>query len=553
MILRALVLSLMALVLTLPEPVAAQQNLSVRPMRVEADVPANRRARVVLTVQNRHAARDEPLNLEVVDLTQGPDGTLRIVTDEMRAEMSPEELAASSRAWVELPTDRLVVPAGTTAEIPVILVVPPDARGAYASAVRITTDAPPTPEGTGEGPEAFFAIRFGFLIPLLTEIAGRPVQQDIRIGDVQMAFDDGLDEEGERVSDPATRVGMRIENRGRTYSSLRGEVVVEQRVGQNWRTVSRGVLPDRRILPGLTLELERVLERNLPSGEYRLLGNLSVDGRQLPRMERVIDFAGDPEADAVAFDTTLSLSPALVELSGAPGATRATTIEVGNPGEQTLSIEIDFEVPESLRGVAMGDVLGEALSAAEWTQVQPAQFDLRPGQNRNVRVVSRLPRDGSVYPNYFADIVMRGSFGDGQSAGETRSSLRVSVQGVEQTISGVIDRMALSLGGEPSMHIVQARLVNNGNADVTPNMRAELISAGGAVVGTWRLEGAQGRLLPLGLRDFAAEIDFGDFAAGAYFLRVVADIGTASAVVRQAEAAIVPHPDGDGVVLQLQD
>ncbi len=130
--------ALVAVVLSLaPARIEAQSNLNVRPMRVEAEVPANRTARVTLRIANQHPTRTERLDLSVVDLTQDPDGTLQIVTEEMRAEMAPGRLRASSRDWVQLPAETVEVPPETTLELPVRLRVPADARGSFVSAVLL--------------------------------------------------------------------------------------------------------------------------------------------------------------------------------------------------------------------------------------------------------------------------------------------------------------------------------------------------------------------------------------------------------------------------------
>jgi hypothetical protein len=519
-LLAPVITALTLVALTAPS-LSAQQNLSVRPMRVEADVPANRTARVVLRVNNRHATRQEPINLSVVDLSQNSDGTLRVITDEMREEMDPEAFRASSRQWIELPAERIVIPPETTQEIPVLLDVPPDARGAFASGIMIRTDAPETPEGEEGEQTAVFAISFGFLIPLITEIEGRPVRQDISIGNVRMEFDDGRNAEDVQVSEPTTRAFMEIANDGQTYSELRGEVVVERRTGENWRTVTRAALPERSILPGLELDLSADLDRRLPSGEYRLLGNLEVDGRRLPRFERVIDFEGDPEADSVAFDTALTLSPPRLALAAVPGATRTNTIEVGNPGEAPLDVTIEITTPESLRGVAMGEMRGEDISAAPWSEALPAEFTLRGRQSRNVRVLSRMPRDGMEYANYYADITLTGRYADGQSAGQTNSRLHIRQQQVGNAPAGILDQMGVSISEEAD-YIVQSRFVNTGNVDMEPQVQAELIDESGNVVSRAVLTGEPGQLLPLGTRSYAGTVGIGDVPLADYTLRVVA-------------------------------
>ena len=516
----SIITALTLLALTVPS-LSAQQNLSVRPMRVEADVPANRTARVVLTVHNRHATRQEPINLSVVDLTQNADGSLRIVTDEMREEMEPDALRASSRQWVELTAERIVIPPETTQEVPVLLNVPPDARGAFASGIMIRTDAPETPEGVEGEQNAVFAIRFGFLIPFITEIEGRPVRQDISIGNIRMEFDDGRDAEGNRVSDPTTRTFMEIANDGQTHSRLRGEVVVERRSGENWRTVTRAALPDRSILPGVELDLSTDLDRRLPSGEYRLLGNLQVDGRRLPRFERLIDFEGDPDVDTVAFDTALTLAPPRLSLDAVPGATRTNTIEVGNPGEAPLDVSIAIETPDSLQGVAMGEMRGEDLSAGPWSDARPSEFTLRGGQSRNVRIISRMPREGMDYANYYADIGIAGRYQDGQSAGETETRLHIRQQQVGNAPAGILDQMGVSIS-DAADYIVQTRFVNTGNVEIEPQIQAELVNGTGNVVSRSQLSGETGQMLPLATRTYSGGIDIGGIEPEEYTLRVIA-------------------------------
>jgi len=166
--------------------------------------------------------------------------------------------------------------------------------------------------------------------------------------------------------------------------------------------------------------------------------------------------------------------------------------------------------------------MGEDLSAAGWTEIRPAELTLRPGQARNVRIMSRMPREGLDHANYYADVVLSGRYEDGQSAGETRSRLTVRQQQIGLSPGGILDRMGLALDEDPASYILQSRFVNTGNVDIVPTLRAELITATGNVAGSWQLTGAAGRLLPLGVRDYAGAISVASVAEGAYILRVLA-------------------------------
>ncbi|MCG5532439.1 hypothetical protein LRF89_03175 [Halorhodospira sp. 9621] len=520
------------------DPASAQQNLTVRPMKVEADIPANRTSRVTLRVQNHHATQAETLRLEVVDLAQRKDGRLSIVDGTRRETLGELARQASSRDWIELPSDTVVVEPETVAEIPALLRVPPDARGAYVSAIRVLTEAPPTPErGEEQDQQGFFAVSFGFLIPLLTEIEGRPVRQDVGLSDVSMRFDDGRDADGNEIGEPTTRVAFAIDNRGRTHSSVQGDLRVERRVGDSWRLVTRTELARRNVLPGASLELARDLERRLPSGEYRLVGEIAVDGRREPRLVKEIDFEGDPDTDSVAYDTALRLEPASIDLGVVPGATRAETVAVTNPADRPVTVEAAVRTPEALRGVAMGDLMGDQLSAAPWVQMRPERFTIRPDGQRTIRVMSRVPREGVEQANYYADIVLEGRYADGQSAGQTRSMLRLQHEAVEPVVEASIGRIGVALGDEPSSAVVQSRLTNTGSVHLEPAAGVELISGTGRIVVRSDLVGEAGVLLPLGVRDLGGTLDLSSVEPGEYTLRITSYQGG----TRIAQESVAVH------------
>lgn len=534
-------LILIGLALTLLFPASAsaqQQSLVVRPMKVEAELPPNRVARVLVNVRNQHPTRTEPVNLEVVHLTQARDGSLRIVTDEMLAEeMSPEEAdnlrEISSRDWIALPANRISISPGASEEIPVLIRVPPRSRGTFVSAVRIQTDEPEMPTGTGAEREAVFAIRFGFLVPFVNSIRGTAVRQNVSMAGISMEYDDGTDDEGNRFADPSTRVSMEIVNEGLTYSDLVGDIRVERRMGDQWRLVTTAELPRMKILPGITLELFSDLDRRLPSGEYRLVGNLAVDGTRTPRLEKTIDFEGDPDIDRIAFDTSLLLEPDFFSIVAVPGGSRANAVTVMNPSDQPISVDVTVGTPDVFSGKAMGDILGDNLSAAGWTDVRPNEFMLMPGQRRNIRVTSRLPREGAGYANYYADIVFAGRYDDGQSAGETRSLLHVRREAVENAPNGVIERLTLAESGVDGLYLAQLRFINAGNIHLQPTAMLQLLSVNQDHFMTRQMTSEAGLLLPMGIRDFAAELDLSNIEPGNYLLRATSDYGAGDRVIAE--------------------
>jgi len=411
--------------------------------------------------------------------------------------------------------------------------VPRTARGTYFAGLLVETPRPPGAIG--------LVVLVRYLVPFIVEIQGRPVRQKVRLHDLEMLY---------RKADarqPATTVArMRIANEGRTFSRVRGDLRVERRAGERWRPVARVEIPQRGIIPGVTLALGDDLKRRLPSGTYRLRGNLYVDGRRVAPLDKEIAFEGDPDVTGVAFDTALGLKPGQLDLTAVPGATRTTVVQVENPSEDPLRVRVEAVLPGSLRGVALGQLRGEALSAVGWVRVRPAEFTLRPERRQNLRVIMRVPREGVDHANYYADLVFHATYADGQSAGRTRSTVRVANPSVPAAPRVQVDRLTLA-HDEATRYLVQVQFANVGNVHVTPAGRVEVLAAGGRVAAAGALSGESGVLLPLGVRRMSAEIDVAALEPDTYLLR--ASIGyTGGSAVKQMPIR-VDTEDGQKVVV----
>jgi hypothetical protein len=488
---------------------AGAQGFMVKPMTIEANPAPNQTIELPLEVRNTALDGPRTIQLRLVDLSQDTQGTWQMVEDGSDIDLSGH---ASSLDWTTLSTDTVEIGPEQPAEIIVSLQPPANARGYYFAGIVAETPIPETP---AEG----VLVRVRFLIPLIIEIRGRPVRQDVALDDVGMTY------RTDTGSTPTTTAAMTISNRGHTYSRVRGELSVERQNGSTWRVVTRMPVKERGIIPGVTLELGGGLERRLPSGTYRLRATVYVDGRRIKPVEREIAFVGDPDVDSLAYDTALTLAPETVEMKVAPGATRTTIVRIENPGEHPVDVKMDARMPQALLGVARGELQGDAFSAARWTEIRPAEFTIRPGRWQNVRVMSHVPREGVDHPNYYADLVLRGTYKDGQSAGETRSTVHLANAGIEPTVKGLMDDLSIAEAGEPGWFALQMRLSNVGDIDVDPTTRALLVNEQGGLVRAQSLSGEEGALLPFGRRTYSAEMDFTGIEPGFYTLSFVADLG----------------------------
>jgi hypothetical protein len=510
---------------------ALGQGFQVKPMTMQFSVDAGRVAQTTLDLTNTSG---EPLTLDIytTELTQSPTGSWLMANPEDADGLS------SAREWVTVQQSQIQIPPATLAEIPIQFTVPASARGTYLAAIIAEQ---PTPEGA-EG----LIVRVRFLIPVIIQIKGRPVRQNIRLTEVGMNMIEATE------NDPATTtLTMQVANEGKTFSRVRGELTLQVESAGNWRTLTRSEITERGIIPGVTLELPADIERRLPSGNYRLRAELYVDGRRVAPIEKDVAFVGDPEIDEIAFDTALLLEPAVVDMQVVPGATRTTILTIVNPGEEPVNVSLVSDTPKALAGVVMGELVGTSLSAQPWTQIMPAKFTLRPGRRQNVRVVSRIPREGADYPNYYADLVVQGIYDNGQSAGETRSTVHLRNIEVDSVPSAFVEQFALSESEQPGQFTAQVRLVNTGNVHVEPAPRLILLTSRGEEISRVELTGEPGMLLPLGLRTYGGELNLSSLEPGLYVLRAQFPLSTTAVVTDQhlllLEPGEVTEADGDVV------
>ncbi len=506
------------------------QAFLVRPMRIEIDPPPNSRVNIPLELRNTMGDRARALELAVVELSQSRTGAW-IPVDSAGDDDNPPEQIPSCRSWIELEETEVEIEPLDGRTVTVGLHVPPRARGAYFAAILAQSRPPEDAEG--------IALRMRFLIPVIVRIQGRPVREQIELSDANMQYRPASEER------PATTAAvMTVTNEGSTYSRVSGELRVERKSGERWRPVARVESRERGIMPGVTFELVKDLNRRLPSGTYRMRGVLHVDGRRKAPFTREIEFAGDPGIDDVAYDQTLELNPGRVEIDARAGAVRSEVVTVSNPGEDPVDVNVSAALPKSLQGVMMGDVRGDSMGALEWISARPAEFQLGPNGRQNLRLIARLPRKGLEHPYYYADLRLNARYEDGQSAGETRSLVLLRNSEREAQVKAQAERLSLS-ADRGSRYIVQSKFTNVGNAHFTPNARAVLRPPRGDVELSTRLSGDEGVMLPLAGRHYSGVMDFENVAPGRYVLEVQMMFGDGERVRKRRLIDIGPEEAGE--------
>lgn len=513
---------------------AFAQGFMVNPLRLEATASPGKSVELPLRINNTSTVSDQAIELRIADLSQAPEGNWLVA--------GPGQIPhdASAVDWVSLDGERIVVPAAATIEPTVTIKVPAGTQGVYFAALLAETPRQPEAEG--------LVVRVRFLIPVIVRIQGSPPRQRVDLDAATMTYQTA-DESGVA---PTTMAGLAITNRGRTFPRVRGQLLIDRQSGDRWRPVTKIDIPERGIIPGATVNLGDNLHRRLPSGNYRLRGLLWVDGRRAGTLEDVIEFVGDPNIDALAYDTILGLEPEIVRMDAVPGGTRATIVQVENPSEYSIRVQAAAITPNAIQGMALGEIRGDEFSAAPWTQIRPAEFTLRPGGRQNIRVVGAVPREGANLPNYYADIVLQGVYEDGQSAGTTRSTVQLVNAAVETKSNGIIDQMQVAEGDGPSKLVVQARFVNVGNAHVDPFASAQVLGPRGEHILRSSLSGDEGVLLPLAVRSYSEQLDFSKVDPGTYVLRATVNYGSGQEAAKQLRIAVA-NKSGVREVTVLED
>lgn len=520
--------------------IAHGQGFMVRPMRVQTELAPGEEHQIPIEVKNTVGNESRRLDVTVVDLTQHVSGGWSPIMPD--AGTVPGE-RMSCRTWIDLDTGRVDIPALATEQIRLRIKAPAAARGTYIAGLLVQSQ----PIGADD---AAVRLQVRFLIPIIIGIQGRPVRQNVTLQSLGMQFQPRREQQTDGAA--TTAVVMHIANEGRTFSRIRGAVRVEIQRGDRWLPVTRAEMSERFIIPGVTLSLTEDLHRRLPSGHYRLRGTLYVDGRRVAPLEAEIPFEGDPQATLTAFDAALVLDPESIDLNVRPGAVRTTVVNIENPAEEPLVVRARAILPKPLQGMVLGELRGDALSAADWVQIRPSEFTLPGGRSQNVRLLARIPRHGLEHSRYYAELMFQGNYQDGQSAGITRSMLVVANEEAEAMVRIHADRLALAKA-DVSRYVVQARFSNTGNVHIMPRGEVEVLAAGGRAVRSIHLSGDDSVMLPLGVRLFSEIIDFDDVEPGPYILQVRLRDG--GVVVSEARAPIHVETEDSGrrVVTMAQE
>lgn len=492
----------------------------VQPMKVEAAAPPNRKFPTSLAIENLNSVALEQVDLRLVDITQTDDGVWEVVEPD---DPTVKALERTCIDWITLEEESIDLAPLERKVLNMWVRVPVGKRGYYCAGIMASTR--PRAEVI-DGMTTNLVFRF--LIPIIIEVQGRPMRNEISLLDTGLAFRPRTE-----IASAATLVTMKVENTGGTYARLMGINRVWAKQGGHWRKIGTLEFPERSILPGAAFTLTQDVGRPLPAGQYRVQGYLYVDGRRADQFVSEFEFGGDDRMRQAtggsvgpAIDAVLSLDPPELTLTAVPGAMRQERVTIINSSEESVQVDIETTIPKKMVGMAVQlpngmSIRGEELACASWLQVEPKQFTL-PGYGRkNVRVIAEMPGIGSPFPNYYADLKLHASYPDGQLAGTAEGSIFVQTYGTQAEARVEKGTFAVHESA-PGRYIVTARFSNMGVTHVMPRCHGRLLLASDdSIRKRFAMNESydeSGKLLPFESRPFTGILDVSDVGEGLYRL-----------------------------------
>ena len=520
-------------------------QFTVQPMKLELAVTPGKIIKSSLDVQSFDPNESYTIYMSVVELTQSEDGSWAVIdANDTKDPNSPFygfdiSKLSSCKDWISLrPNNFELGPMGVV-PVELTLRIQRGIRGFFGAAILVTTSPM---RGVGD-----VAIVVRFVVPVIVEIQDRPMRPRVRATDLGMKF---IPQSGDYPA--RTEVSMSIENTGGTFSRIKPAVRIWSFSEDHWKVITTTDFQETGIIPGAKLNLRTNIRKSLPKGKYKAAGILYVDGRRTPRIEKEMDFVGDPTVTKVGADAPLDLDPIDITIDGMPGSTRTATLKIFNASDETVNIRTAMGLPNILQLGALGDVRGEDLNCTGWLKVTPEQFTLSgEGGQQTLRIVSEIPNASLVHPCYFSLLALWASYPDGQQAGVTTTNICIRNNSVEAEPAAVALKLTVQDLGE-SQYLVVARFGNYGLVPFVPiRVKTALsMSTGGINRASMFMSGNRNLMLPFETRDYAGVLDLSYVPADRY--RLGAAMEYAPGVWADKQMAVRISIEGNRRIVEIE-
>ncbi|MCL5282021.1 MAG: hypothetical protein M1376_19175 [Planctomycetes bacterium] len=499
---------------------SAFADLMVQPLLVRMTVQPGRRYTRELKLENSDPQVTETITVRLAELTQKSDASWT----ELKAgdpNLSTAVLR-SCQSWLTVPADNIAVPPYQIKPFTLQLDVPAGTRGFFFAAIVATTASRPTTLANG----VVTPMNMEVVVPVIVEVQSAPVPRRIELTDV------GLDNQPAAEGVPATtNLTLDVANSGGSFSRLLPIVRLWGQSSGHWQKMADLKFKELAIMPGAKLHMHQDAGQPLASGNYRLEGFLFVDGQRGARIQKDVQFKGDPRAANLVGLAPMLVQPSPLFLEMIAGATRSAAVTVLNGSEEEITVAAEVVAPEHMQMASNSrGVRGEELSCNDWVTLRPAQFTLKGHGRQNLAVVAKMPKDAGKYPSFYGTLRLRLSYADGKLAG-TKDSW-ICLQNKPVTGTPVLSPNVLTVSeSSASRYLVTASYQNAGETHAVSLACQGVVSiVGGGGLGsavykrfqmTSEAVGQTGILLPFETRTYSGILDISDVPPGEYYVTSV--------------------------------
>jgi hypothetical protein len=494
----------------------ASGQYMVQPSKLDLLVKTRTNAQASLMIHNMDPNQPNEISLHIVELSQSANGEWLIYNPDPNDKFDylpgfNMSRLSSCSSWITLETDKVVLEPYGDAEVDVDVKVPGNKRGFYGAGILCSMRVE---EGYGNS-QVPFILRI--LVPVLVQIQGRPERSYVEPKDIDMKYDGRT-----------TVVTIKIDNEGQTYPRLLPMCRIWALASDgHYRLIETHEFNSIGIIPGAKLALESDIGRSLPSGNYKIIGGVYVDGKTSKTVEKIIDFKGDPTVRRAEAEAPLDLTPIDVIINTEPGSSRYANLEIHNASDEKVHIQGVFGIPRILSsGVGSGRTIGDELICSDWLRITPEEFTLDSYATRRVRIIAEMPESAVKYSNYYALLGLHASYPDGQVAGTTTANVCVANRNalVDLKVEGMPFQFK-DFDSKNSQYLVTAQFKNLGLVHIKPT-RCRVGIVDTAVSAVPRVSAdlgsmKRGTMLPFETRDFSEVVDISSLPDGRYRAEVV--------------------------------
>jgi archaellum component FlaG (FlaF/FlaG flagellin family) len=447
---------------------AQQTTLFLSPQLVPLELPPGGMKTFILTIINESDNKTANIKVYTSDVTETDLGIYKV--------LDSDTSKWSCAKWIEIRPDSFSLKPREAQEVLCRLRVPRNARGGRYAAIVFEL----LPEEKKEGAAASIAYRFRLPSFVELTIKGRKVQKRVIITDLEIISASENPRYAARFGKDALIFAASVRNESNIHVFAKGNLTIRNR---NKRRIKEVPLGTGRglILPQKTVKFRSVVAP-LPPGEYIAEVTINYDSPS-PAIARV-PFKIERKKVLLAggVETTIPLNidvrPENLEMMVPAGAYRTISFIFKNHEEFPLDVSVSTKAMTfDLEGdVVILDTSSGEWSCADWINLEPSEFTVRPRGVERIKATIRVPEDvsGERYASVVYQITPRDTTRDtlNQIALSLRTTVTLTIPGKFEK-KGEIEKIEVNAYKDVPVSLT-IYFKNTGNIHLKPRGKATL-------------------------------------------------------------------------------